>query len=244
MYSFQSRVRYSETTREQQMDLFSIINYFQDCSNFHSEDLGVGIDYLTGQHRIWLLSSWQIEINHYPKLFDHICIGTWAYDFKGLYGYRNFILYNDDAEHSVAAYANSIWFLIDTDTQHPTRILPTDTSAYTIEPPYPMEYAPRKIVLPSSADDSLSPVSFPAIPVTQSLLDTNNHVNNGQYVRLAESCLPEGFQLRGMRAEYRRAALLGDLLYPQLVCSAESDRCYVSLNDVTGQPFAVIEFHQ
>ena len=45
MYTFESRVRYSETDHRETMTLPAIVNYFQDCSTFQSEDLGVGIDY-------------------------------------------------------------------------------------------------------------------------------------------------------------------------------------------------------
>lgn len=92
MYIFESRVRYSEVTKEQTLDLYAILNYFQDCSNFQSADLGVGVQYLTERSRAWLLSAWQVELIHLPRLFDPIIIGTWPYDFKGVYGYRNFIL--------------------------------------------------------------------------------------------------------------------------------------------------------
>ena len=92
MYTFEGRVRYSEVTKEQTLDLYAILNYFQDCSNFHSADLGVGVQYLTQHQRAWLLSAWQVELIHAPSLFDRVTVGTWPYDFKGIYGYRNFIL--------------------------------------------------------------------------------------------------------------------------------------------------------
>ena len=42
MYTFDSRIRYSETDSEGKLTMASIINYFQDCSTFQSEDLGLG----------------------------------------------------------------------------------------------------------------------------------------------------------------------------------------------------------
>ena len=252
MYSFSSRVRYSEVTKERTLDLYAIINYFQDCSNFHSVDLGVGVEELTARHRAWLLSSWQIELVNVPRLFDKITIGTWPYEFKGAYGYRNFILYNESRGHETAAYANSIWFLIDSETGRPQRITPEECAAYTLEPPYPMEYAPRKITLPETVSltgsDAAAKALYrtapcPPLTVTHMLLDTNNHVNNGQYVRLAESCLPEGFALHGMRAEYRRAAVLGDVIEPLLYFSPSAGDCFVSLNTPDGQPYAVVQFY-
>ena len=50
MYSFDSRVRYSEVDQNQELTTTGIINYLQDCSTFQSEDLHLGIDYLTAHH--------------------------------------------------------------------------------------------------------------------------------------------------------------------------------------------------
>lgn len=44
-YTFEGRIRFSEVDHTKKITLPGIINYFQDCSIFHSEDLGVGIDY-------------------------------------------------------------------------------------------------------------------------------------------------------------------------------------------------------
>ena len=51
MYSFDSRVRYSEVDENRKLSLTGMINYMQDCSTFQSEDLNMGIDYLTEKHR-------------------------------------------------------------------------------------------------------------------------------------------------------------------------------------------------
>ena len=45
MYTFDSRVRYSETDENGNLSLESLIDYMQDCTNFQSEDLGVGLEY-------------------------------------------------------------------------------------------------------------------------------------------------------------------------------------------------------
>ena len=42
------------------------LNYFQDCSTFQSEDLGIGVEYLRKMERVWVVSFWQVDINKYP----------------------------------------------------------------------------------------------------------------------------------------------------------------------------------
>ncbi len=232
MYSFDSRVRYSEVNRSLSLDTASIINYFQDCSTFQSEDLGAGIQWLAGRHRIWLMNAWQILIYRFPKLGERITIGTWAYDFKSMYGYRNFIIKNEDG--STAAVANSIWVLMDTEHGRPAKISPEEIAVYPMEPPYPMDYAPRKIALPKEY------VEYDAFTVPRSSLDSNNHVNNSQYIRMAENYLPEGYPIRQLRAEYRKSALLGDSIYPRLY--RDGNRQIISLADADGKPYSIIEF--
>ena len=45
MYSFDGRVRYSEIDQNGRLDVSALVNYFQDCGTFQSEDAGVGIEY-------------------------------------------------------------------------------------------------------------------------------------------------------------------------------------------------------
>ena len=52
--------------------------------------------------------------------------------------------------------------------------------------------------------------------------------------------LPEGFEIKQLRAEYKKQALLGDVFYPYV---EEHDGTYgISLNDSGGSAYAVIEF--
>ncbi|HHV09789.1 MAG TPA: acyl-[acyl-carrier-protein] thioesterase [Clostridiales bacterium] len=236
MYSFNSRVRYSELNhRKGLLDCSSIINYFQDCSTFQSEDLNQGLAYLQAANRVWLLNSWQLNILKPARLGDNILIGTWAYDFKGFYGYRNFIMKNDLDE--VLAVANSIWVYVDTSSGKPTRI-PKDyaaTSGYGFEPAYPMEQAQRKIDFPEKYE-ALEP-----FVVTKSNIDSYNHVNNGQYVKLAEEYLPDDFIVRKMRVEYRAQATLGKIIIPLL--AVNNNFHTIALADEQHNPYAIVEFH-
>lgn len=232
VYSFNSRVRYSETDYRKMMTPASIINYFQDCSSFHSEDVGVGINYWNQKHRAWIMCSWQLQINRFPDVNEKITIGTWPYEFKSMYGYRNFILL--DQQENVAAVANSIWVLMDTEQHHPVRIQESDTFAYTLEPPYPMQYCDRKISIPESWS-AATPFT-----VTTSLLDMFHHVNNSQYIRLAQDYVPVNFHIKEVRADYRKSAVLGDIICPLL--HTETSKMTVVLADTEKNPYVIVQF--
>jgi acyl-ACP thioesterase len=234
MYSFKSRVRYSEIDRDKKMDMYSIINYFQDCSTFQSEDIGMGLAYLEKNKRVWLMNAWQIIINRFPALGEEIIVSTWAYDFNNMYGYRNFLI--EDSNGQAAAAANSIWVYMDTESCHPIKVTEADIRGYSPEPKFDMDYAPRKIIIPKTLE------SLTGFPVTRSNIDTNDHVNNGQYIKMAEEFLPAGFAIGQMRAEYRMSAVLGDIIVP-MVCKEDSTYTVVLAN-TEGKPFTIIEFKQ
>lgn len=233
MYSFTSNIRFSEVDTKRNLSLGSIINYFQDCSTFHSESVGKGFDYLAEHNRVWLMSAWQVVIYKRPKFGEAIRIGTWAYDFKSMYGYRNFVIQNPVSNETLVA-ANSIWVYADTKTGKPVKVLPENCEGYINEPPYPMEYCDRKIMLPTESE------ALPAFSVTQSHLDCNHHVNNGQYIRMAESYLPEDFTVLEFRADYRKAAVADNIIHP--LRSLTADTCTIVLADEMGKPYTTVQF--
>ena len=72
MYSFNERIRYSELGENGELSLLGLLNLFQDCSTFQSEDLGLGIEYLKGKKEAWWVNSWQIDIIKLPVLADNV----------------------------------------------------------------------------------------------------------------------------------------------------------------------------
>lgn len=205
MYTFESRVRYSETDESGRLSVTGMMNYLQDCSIFQSEELKIGIGSLKQRSRAWWLNSWQILIDRYPRLGEPIRISTWPYGFKGIFGYRNFTICGMTGESMVRA--DSTWFFYDLEKNAPTRVPEEEIRGYgTGELPLLMPPAPRKIELPGEYEDR-----EPAV-VTHNHLDTNHHVNNAQYVEIAREYVPPGFCIGEVRVEYKNAAVLGDVM--------------------------------
>lgn len=232
MYSIDSRVRFSETDKNHKLRLTSIINYFQDCSTFQSEGLGLGIEDLKVYGKSWVLSSWQIIVNRYPEMCEEIRVETWPTSFEGLYGTRNFRLCTKAGE--VLAYANSIWVFMDILKGRPCKPGEEDFKNYPVEPAMEMEYAPRKINMPKEMTEVAD------FTVMHSQIDTNDHMNNSQYVALAQEILPEGYTYSQIRVEYKKSAVYGDLVRACL--AIEDDRTVVVLADENKKVYAAVEF--
>lgn len=231
MYTFESRVRYSETDEHCRLTVNGIMNYLQDCSTFQSEDIGMGFDHLGEQKKAWWLNSWQILIDRQPEFGERIRISTWPYGFKGIYGYRNFTITDSRGEFLVRA--DSTWFFYDLEKGCPARVTPEEIRGYGEgEKPLLLPPAPKKILLPEETWEAKPVV------VQRHHLDTNLHVNNAQYVAIARELLPGRFSVGELRVEYKKAAVLGDQMIPRIGKIPEG--YVVSLQDPDGNIHANI----
>lgn len=231
-YSFDSRIRFSETGENKCLTLNGIINYFQDCSTFQSEDIGRGMKFWEEKQQVWVLSAWQIVVERYPEVCEKVTISTWPYEFKHFLGKRNFVM--EDAEGKKVAYANTLWTLLDLNTGHPVNADEEYIKAYGMGEKLDMEYAPRKIKMPKDYKE------FPQFQVKAHHLDTNHHVNNGQYVLMAQEYIPTDFAVKQMRAEYKSQAVLDSVIVPKV--HEENGVYTVSLDSSEGETYAIVEF--
>lgn len=232
MYTFKSRLRYSEVDNNALMKLTSIVNYMQDCSNFHSQDIGITVDSIKKANKAWYLNSWQIEILRKPELFENITIGTLAHGFDAFFGYRNFFI--KDKDDNIVVKANSVWVHMDLQTMRPCKIEESIADKYGVEPKLDMEYMPRKIKVKGEF------IKGDTIKVVYEQIDTNGHVNNEQYIAVAHSQIPYDFDIRRIRVEYKVSAKLGDIITAYV---AKNENSYiVELKDINNKVYAIVEF--
>lgn len=233
MYTFDSRVRYSEVTEDGRLSINAVIDYMQDCTNFQSEDLGVGLAWHKEHGLMWVLNSWQIIMKSYPKMGETITVGTQAYGYEKMLGMRNFLI--TDKAGAVVAIANSNWVLMDLKKGRPMIVTPEIGDVYGHAEPLQMEYAPRKIRLPNEG------VSQEGFVVREYHLDTNHHVNNRQYVQMAMEFLDRDVKVCELRVEYKKQAVLGERIVP-IVYKIDDGETIVSLNAEDGKPYAIVQF--
>ena len=163
---------------------------------------------------------------------ETVVISTAPHGFRGTFGYRNFFMRDEQGE--LLAVADSTWMLMDFNAMKPVRPADEILDAYELEERYPMEYSRAKIVL---GDDKRKQENF---RVGMHHLDTNHHVNNGQYVAMAQQYLPDDFMINRLRVEYRKQAMLGDEIIPWV--SKEDGAYKVAINNSEDSAFAVLLF--
>lgn len=237
MYTYDMRVGFSQSDIKHNMTIPAIIDAYQDCSCFHSEDLGVGIYNLEPQNLVWIINYWEVEFIRMPKYTERITVGTFPYEFKGFLGKRNFFLKDESGQY--ISKANSLWCLMDWKNMRPAKVPAEIKSVYKIEEPLEMKYSHRKIDLPSKETSKTKTESKPSIFIEEHHLDSNSHVNNGQYIKMAFSYLPKEIEYKRLRVEYKNQAHLKDEIIP--VIYSENNKYIVALNNAEGTPYAVIE---
>lgn len=244
MFSFTSKVRYSEVDAHLRLTIPALVDYLQDCSTFHGEAVGRGFDHIARTQRAWLLAGWEIVIDRMPCFGEEIRVSTWATGFKGLLASRNFTVCaaGNAGCGQPLVRADSRWFMFDAVAGKPIRIPEEESGPYLpdVEHDAPLDLPrfPRHIRADGSGE-AAAPVT-----VTTAHIDTNHHVNNAQYVSMALGALPEGTaeRVRRLDVQYREAAKLGDMVFPHV--HEAPDGRIVTLDDGAGAAYAVVRLEE
>lgn len=241
MYTIESRVRYSECDVQGNLSLVALTNYLQDCSTFHSEDIGRGVDYMGERNIAWFIAAWQIEIERLPHFNERISINTWCHTMSHTLASRNYVIC--DAGGNTLVRADSLWFVFDFDQGRPVRITEEQHVYLSDEPALDMPPTKRRFKASGIAEEA------PQLTVSRMHLDTNLHVNNAQYLNMAEdalACLRKPNtskvqpRIRRLCIQYQQQAHLGDVIYPRIYRKGNTDT--VDLVDGNGRSFATVHF--
>lgn len=236
LYSFDARIRYSETGSDAHLQIMSMINYLQDCCVLQCEDAGVGVAQLLKQNRAWYLLGWQIHIRRLPRLSEHVVVSTWPYDFSKLTVGRCFSM--SDSEGNVCVEADSSWCLMDIERHRPVHVPNTIVEALLDPADCRLDLPPmrRKIELAGEAE-RLAPSE-----VSKLQLDTNKHVNNVQYAEMAIEALGvREAEVSRIDVQYKNAAVLGDTIVP--VVRRGEDSGTIELLSAKGATFAAAKIY-
>ena len=204
MYTFSTRVRYSEVDYREKVNIRQIVDFFQDCSTFQSEELGGGVEVLRKQNVTWVLANWNIEIKRYPTLGEEIIVGTYPYSFHECFGMRNYFI--KDSKGEIIAMADSLWTLIDYEKGSITRITDEIKNIYELEEKLDMDYRKGRIKIPKELTQKEEMKAY------YHNIDSNEHVNNAQYLDMALDILDKKDYSK-IRVEYRKQMRQGEKIY-------------------------------
>lgn len=209
MYSLNYKVTTSTCDSEGKLKLYSALQMMQDCSEMWIDSEPQVKDYFARENMAQLLASRQVEIVRVPDFKEELTVTTSVYGMKPMFGFRNTFIY--DAEGKPCYRTWSMGAFVDKANGKLKRVDDIVAGSLLIEPQLEMDYKDRRIILPKTEGEVLEPVK-----VMRADIDYNKHLNNANYVRMAMELLPEDFEIKGLRVEYRVAAKLGDMLVPTI----------------------------
>lgn len=233
MYTLDFLVTISNCDAEGRLKLCSALQMMQDCSEMWIDSEPVLKSFFEGRRSTQVLVSRQVEIVRVPACKERLTVGTSVFDMKPKFGFRNTFVC--DAEGKPCYRTWSMGAFVKRDSGALDTIDASTIASVTIEDRREMQYRDRRIAVPSEGGNECEPVR-----VMRADIDYNRHMNNANYVRIAQELLPESFRARGLRVEYRVPAKLGDLLVPTVhACGAN---CVVVVLSLGGRPSAIVEF--
>lgn len=233
MYTIRKRVAYSEIGSDGRMTLPAVLDALQDCATFHSQDVGITLDWLMERKLAWLMAAWHLRIRRFPSFGEELEIETRSYRIAHSVGKRAFEIrtFKEGQPGESLMLADSQWVFSDVVKGEKVNLPEDFVRRYGIDEPFDGSVSPRK---------KLRPVPGMKVhegsTIGEGQLDTNNHVNNVQYVRMALPYFPDNIQ--EFRIEYLKSAHLGDLIIPK---TADMDGRLISLDDPEGSPYVIME---
>ena len=209
MYSLNYKVTTSTCDSEGRLKLYSALQMMQDCSEMWIDSEPVVKQFFTEQNMAQLLASRQVEVIRVPEYKEELTVTTSVYGMKPMFGFRNTFIY--DAKGKPCYRTWSMGAFVDKTTGKLKRVDDATIASMTLESQLEMKYRDRRIILPKDGGRALDPIR-----VLRADIDYNRHLNNANYIRMAMELLPDDFEVKGLRVEYRVPAKLGDMLMPTL----------------------------
>ena len=172
------RVRYRDVNREGRLKAVSWFGYLQEIAVDHAEALGFGYHEMAKLGVFWVLARMRLRILRQPRVEESLTLETWPGTFRRLFAARHF-RFTDRGGESVAL-ASSQWMILSLENQRPQRVeIIGDKCPDTSDLPVPFEFTSRLAAVPPEGEAQIFPVRY-------SMEDVNGHLNNAEYMALAQ----------------------------------------------------------
>lgn len=208
-YSRKYQVTTNDVDFTKKMKLSAALNYFQEVSELHTEELGIGFNTLEKELGIaWVLARIKIDMVKYPLWNDEIIVETWhqipkKYEFERDYYIR-------DLDGNILVKASSLWVIVDIKTR---RLMKSEI----IKIEYPSIFEERatdfrfsKIRPAGNAEKVYDRV------IGCSDIDMNYHVNNSKYLDFIFDCFDmevlKNYYAKSAEIHYINETFTGDII--------------------------------
>ena len=225
-------INFYEVDYKRKALITSIVNFLSDISIVQSEEIEMGLDYLTENNQAWVIYKWNITMASYPIRGEKITVRTWPFAFRKFYAYRQHEIL--DQWGKVIGTADSIWILIDTEKRKAQRISSEIHAAYRVREDSRESLDFGKLNSPQVIHNVKS------YDVRYTDIDTNKHVNNVKYIDWCIETVPLDivlkYSLSNVKVIYEKETTYGEVIKASVEIIYEDNKvvCLHKIEDKEG----------
>lgn len=233
MFQYDFTIQYVDIDSTAKLSDYGLLKYLQEIACLHADFKGFGLKDTPTNRLAWIILNWKIEVFSRPLWNTTIHINTWASKIDNISCHRDFEVL--DSHGNRLAIASSRWVLLNIDSHHISKITPDIRSAF--EPILPSVFNSdfEKIEEPNTFDNIFE------YTILKRDIDTNEHLNNLNYIMLAKEALPKNADFSKFEVIYKHQCILGDKI--KFMCKKENDAYVVAVKNLdTDMLHAMIKF--
>ncbi len=221
MYEYDFTIQYVDINTNNQLSDYGLLKYLQEIACLHADSRGFGLNNTPQNRLAWIILNWKIEFVSRPGWNTKLHIKTWASKIDNISCYRDFEV--TDEHGKKVAIASSKWVLLNIDTHHITKITSEIKAAFEPICTSVFEKISEKITEPDSFETSFE------YTILKRDIDTNQHLNNLNYIMLAKEALPQKTSFTSIEVIYKHQCVLGDKV--RFMCHAENGEYVIAVKN-------------
>ena len=234
MYTLDRKVGYSAIYKNGKMRLGAFLDYMQDCEWFQIDSEKTFREFIDANNYGVFLVYRQVDIIRIPEYAENVSIKTWIHELSRIHGVRNTNIYDEEGNPCIVSFGYGPF--MDLKKNRPGKVPEEVLNTVLLEEKYPMEYLSRKISIPKDREGILCGEAV----VGKSYIDSFNHMNNARYPELALEYIPEEFEFKRVRIEYKKPAVYGEKLI--IFKYDEENSIKIVIKDEEGSVRSILEF--
>ncbi len=199
------KIFYKDIDSDYNLRIPNLIEYIQEVSIAHSDLLGYSVERLIDDNASFILSKMHIRIDRLPKYREKISIDTWVYKMKGFSSDRSYVISNES--NTPIIWVSSKWVFYDTKNRKPLKMTQDVIDLFKSN---------RDSLFKTKYNDI--EIDFEKVSSTKSFvlrgeIDSNDHVNNTNYLKWAYNALPNSHYQKTPRniiISFKNECVFGD----------------------------------
>ncbi len=210
--------RFGDCDVRKNAGIYSIMKLFTEAAGDDYEGRNLGHGFLWEHGQVFVVSRLALDFYKIPVYGETVVLTTWEREIKGPFFCRDFEIKGEKGELMVTG--TSQWLLVNPNTREILRPASLFGGLLEGNPCHADCHPCKKLRMPPNTDVLGERTIF------YSDLDSNGHVNNAVYSRIAVDFMPEKYRdrdLMGMDISFNLETKLGDTLK---LCGADTSDGY------------------